>query len=116
MRNGMYRKRKAILETSLAHQLGNVGFHRALFDASCAANFLVRSPSPKHVQNPFLADGKGRRNNTRKAGSEWKGAWKSMSRRGSVSTTAIRMSGFLARAAFIAFLVGCFCRKHSCIC
>jgi hypothetical protein len=33
MRNGMYRKRKAIVYTILAHQLGNVGFHRALFDA-----------------------------------------------------------------------------------
>ena len=33
MCNGMYRKREAILYTTLAHQLANVGFHRALFDA-----------------------------------------------------------------------------------
>ena len=32
MRDGMYRKRKAIVYTTLAHQLGDMGFHRALFD------------------------------------------------------------------------------------
>ena len=33
MRNGMNRKREAILYTILLHQLANVGFHRVPFDA-----------------------------------------------------------------------------------
>ena len=33
MRYGMYRQLEAILYTTLLHQLANVGFHGALFDA-----------------------------------------------------------------------------------
>ena len=48
-----------------------------------------------------------------KSGSESKRARKPTNRRGSLSTTAIRMIGFFATAAFITFLVRYFCRKHS---
>src|SRR5579863_1271089 len=57
MRNGVHRQRNAILNSDLAHQLGDVRLHRALFDSQLRANFFVGAAGHQHFQNFLLAVG-----------------------------------------------------------
>jgi len=49
----MYRQREAIVYTSLSHELGNVGFHRALFDAYAAPISLFDRPPTSKSKTSF---------------------------------------------------------------
>src|SRR5437879_12147378 len=53
----MYRKRNPVLHTYFTHQLGHMGFHRALLDSERGADFLVGAPGDQHFQNFFFAVG-----------------------------------------------------------
>jgi hypothetical protein len=58
VRNGVYRKRNAVLYANLAQQFGDVGFYGALSDAEWGANFLVRAAFHQHLQDFLLSVGK----------------------------------------------------------
>src|SRR5579872_5932850 len=54
MRDGVHRERDAILHPHFAHQLGDVGFHRALFNAQSRPDLLVGTAGHQHLQHFFF--------------------------------------------------------------
>ena len=59
MRDGMYRKRDAVLYPYLPHQLGHVRLDGAFLDAESGADFLVRSARGQQFESFLLPVGKG---------------------------------------------------------
>src|SRR5205814_2346339 len=50
-------ERNPVLHTNFAHQLGDVGLHRTLFDSEDGADFLIGSAGYQELQNFFLTIG-----------------------------------------------------------
>src|SRR5882762_1773072 len=57
MCNRVHRQRNPVLHPDFTHQLGDVGLHRALFNAQGGPNFFVRTPGDQHLENFLLAVG-----------------------------------------------------------
>ena len=57
MSDGVDREGDAVLDADFAHQLGDVRFDGALFDAQGGADFLVGASGDQHFENFFFAIG-----------------------------------------------------------
>ena len=58
MRDGVHRERDAVLHSNLAHELGYMGLHGALFDTQHRADLLVRAAHHQQFEHFLLAIGK----------------------------------------------------------
>ena len=55
MRNGVYRKRDAVLHSDFAHQFGHVRFDGSLFNSQHHSDFFVRSSCHQQFENFLFA-------------------------------------------------------------